>query len=423
MDSQQHPRFLRRPSADSLCRGSVFMMTLVFTGVLALLAVTFGSTVSVQMQLARDDVKSVSAELMAQSGMEYARVQLLRSPAWNGTDPSGILVDDVGGFAVERINPESSWEEPTYVETEISGFRGEGLFVVNAEFYVVPGDLVRTSALASLGGELDVKQSTILGDITVADQLGVIYDWIPTANGGAGGWVLGGPDSLGSIDFTNSTLSGTLRKYTNTVYIDAEQEVVVDGPIYMPQWNLDSYLTPGPDRVIYNNPGTLEDLTLEETAVVILDPGASLTLDDCSFRGGMVIYVEPTYDLRSGPRNEVTLKHSNLFGGGAQGIHPSIGLIAPAAQFRYNSGQEQSFYGLCYWNASDHVNSGQLFQVDGQLIIVNDGFQVMHATLIWNENVVRDPPPGIEYQGDMPSVDITEAYEQYEEIEIPDTGY
>ncbi len=391
-------------------KGSILLITLLITGVVAVLALTMGSSVRNQLILVRDNTAGLHAELAAQSGLEFARRKLLKDPTWSGTNGIPVEFGGTSSFTVERQPGDSSWTHPTQVTLLVKGVMGDAEVRLGTTIAVDPGDPVRTRALASLGGEVDFRQSQVNGSMFITDSLGVVFDYIPGT-----GWVPGGASALGNFRFIEDGVQDNLLKYdADTQYFsDGTPEVVVKDPVYMPAWDLDEYLVPGPDRVIFDNPGDLQGVTMDRTAVFVLDPGTDLTLDNVDLRGGAVVYTEHSWDLRGTPRNQIILKHDVTIGGGSDGVHPNLGLIGPAAQVTTRSGLGQVFTGFSFLHSIDAQQVNK-FEMTGQLLVVNQIHKLKHATLNYKESVALNPPPGTSFHSGMPSVDVLEVNEEYD---------
>ena len=66
--------------------GSVLLMVLLVTGLIATMALSFANSMATQIQLARDHAATLHADLAAQSGLEYAQRRLFLDPLWQGTN-------------------------------------------------------------------------------------------------------------------------------------------------------------------------------------------------------------------------------------------------------------------------------------------------------------------------------------------------
>jgi len=373
-------------------RGGVLLLALVLSSALAVLATSFDLTVRAQVDVARSNRTSLGAELAAHSGLEYAMRRIALDPNWEGSGddpiPSGY-----GAFFVERQSNDPL--HPELVILIVEGTLGDSRYRVAADVDISTLDPMRTSALATLGGLAKVHGSDIEGDLLVVDEIGHIWDWDNTLNGGAGGWKPGGPDEIDQFQYSGTEVTGTLYKYTDEVYGDGV-EVEISQDVYMPSWNLDPYLIPASDRVIFDRPKNLKNLDLEETVVVILDPGEMLTIQNCNLRGGLVVWCESDYDLRSGPRNAVNLMSHNTIGGGDQGAHPHIGLLGPAVDFRGQGGQGKEIRGFTFVNelfTSVHMD------MIGMTVVVNDLKNLNGAELVFDPAVADDLPGGIAFGG------------------------
>ncbi|MFQ5749960.1 MAG: hypothetical protein ACE5H3_10960 [Planctomycetota bacterium] len=399
-----------RRGKKGLEEGSILLVTLLITGIIAFLSLTMGSSVRNQLNLIRDNTAGLHAELAAQSGLEFARRKLLKDPTWPGTDGVPVGFGGTSSFTVERRPGDSSWTHPTKVGLLVKGMMGDAEVRLGTTIAVDPGDPVRTKALASLGGEVDFRQSQVNGSMFITDSLGVVFDYIPGT-----GWVQGGASTLGNFRFIEDGIQDNLLKYdATTQYLsDGTPELVVKDPVYMPAWDLDEYLVPGPDRVIFDNPGNLQGVTMDRTAVFVLDPGADLTLDNVNLLGGAVVYTEHSWDLRGNPRNQIFLKHEVIIGGGSEGVDPNLALMAPAAQVTTRSGLGQVFTGFSFLHSIDAQQVNK-FEMTGQLLVVNQIHKLKHAILTYKESVALSPPPGASFHRGMPSVDVLEVTEEYD---------
>ena len=81
--------------SDSSARGSVLLLTLVVTGLIAMVSLSFGAPVDARVEVAREEAASLRTELAAQSALEWARRQLALDPQWKGTDGSILLDEDL----------------------------------------------------------------------------------------------------------------------------------------------------------------------------------------------------------------------------------------------------------------------------------------------------------------------------------------
>ncbi len=407
------------PPAPAGCqeRGSVLLLTLVLTSMLALLATTFTASARNQMQLARDATAALRAELAAQSGLEYTRMQLTLDPTWEGTAGETLMLDGETGFSVERLDVPNP-NDPVVGSLRITGTEGPSLYRILAEIEITPGDELRTKALGSLGAELHLNDGDVDGNMVIPDDANVVMDWDPTAGNGVGAWIFGGSGKAKNFEFSNANVYGKLYKYTEANYLNPGKEVITRKILKMPKWNLDHFLQPGPSRTHFDRISVLADMIIEDTVVVTLDPGATLVLDDVQLKGGLVVYVESTWDLRQGYRNEIIFRDQVIIGNGNKGDHPKLGLVAPACKVSsVAGGLGQELYGFHFVNEMDTYS---MLKVVGQLIVVNDLLNFDHVDVDYDPEVSDDPPDGFEYGGPLPGVDVLLIRESYDAYEIPD---
>ena len=254
-------------------------------------------------------------------------------------------------------------------------------------------------ALVFLGDQIDLLDSTIFGDLLITDAVGVVDDWAFDAEG-VGYHGPGGPYGPFDIAFDGTAIIGDLYKYTDQVYFAGMDEHRISARIQMPEYDLDEYLVPGPDRIIYYYENNMRNVSHEETAVFVLHPGHTLSLDGCNFPGGVVIYVDKEYDPRDPDINKVLLKHHTTIGGGSGGINPYIGLIAPGAEVQFThlgcawSDDHNDIYGFNLWNKVHMIREGQLL---GQLVIINEIKHFRDTVLLFDAEVAANIPSGITF--------------------------
>jgi len=397
-------------------RGSILLITLLVTGIVAVLSLTMGTSIRDQLQLARDGSAALHSELAAQSGLEFARRQLLKNPVWTGTAPEGLQFGGASTFAVTRLEGDLSYTHATDAVLAVEGRMGSALTRIEATIHVNPGDPVRTKALASLGGKLNMEDGSVQGDLLITDSLGVVNDYIPGT-----GWVPGGAGTMDEFEFEEVAMSGNLLKYDSQreYFESGVPEITISDSVNMPAWDLEDYLDPGPDRVIFQGVEELKDVTLDETAVFVLAPGADLKLENVSLKGGVVVYTEGSWNLRGAPRNRVVLSHQVDIGGGQDGIHPSIGLIAPASEILTENSLPKSILGFSFWHSA-HASDATDLKLTGQIVVVNEIDDLEHATIVYDPKVAKNPPLGIQYFGSMPAINVTKVRESYDDFEFPD---
>ncbi|MBC8327584.1 MAG: hypothetical protein H8E31_02445 [Planctomycetes bacterium] len=388
----------------------VLLLVLVLATLVAGLATTFSSSAQLQLQVARDLRDSSGAELLAHSGLEFAQRHLFLDPRWTG-NPDGIPVFIGSGlFVVTRSDLPGEDSGFELAALEIEGLSGVGRYRLGAEVEVATSDLLRNKAIAALGGEAVLHHCNVYGDMAFSDVEGGVYDWVPDGLGG-GDWALASGVVLGDFAFSSTEVTGTLFKHGIVPYLPGGRELTTGMPLMMPSWDLAPYLQADPKVVVYDHVTSLSGVVVEETAVFLLDPGQELVLDDVELRGGAIIFVENDYDLRGGARNRVVLKHVNSIGGGAGGVHPNIGLVAPASVISDETGLVNTFTGLSFWHTMDNVNR---VEFHGQLLVVN-GAVLNNADLYFDPEVAANPPLGMSYAGPQPGARLISVRELFEE--------
>ncbi|MBC8330092.1 MAG: hypothetical protein H8E31_15240, partial [Planctomycetes bacterium] len=280
-------------------RGSVLLLTLLMTGLISMLAMSFTSSARLQLSVGGDLRNEVHADLAVQSGLEFAQRQLLLDPDWAGTGADGVTLPRGGHFTVSAAR---SGEEHL-LSVDAGGPAGSGAARVAATLRVDGGNSTADKALVFMGRELSMENVHINGDFILADKLGVVMDWKHNAEGGT--WVPGGPATIEPFTLSWMTLNDTLIKYTDTVYVNGAQEQKISAKVYMPSWDLNDYLGSAPGRIVLNTGGLYENQNFQDTVVFHLAPGEQLTLRKCRFLGGIVVYCERTADLRAPARNQV----------------------------------------------------------------------------------------------------------------------
>lgn len=394
--------------------GSVLLLTLFLAGALSLLASSFTYSTRTGVERSRVETLELYAEMAAHSALQYTLRQLNTDKNWPGTEGRAIELDEDSYFQVDR-EPDPGTGNVVYT---LTGAHGAAQKLLEVTIRPQQADPLREQALAMLGGAADLMQVDIDGNLLVADQPGWVYDYIPDPADPEGGeWVEGGPDEIEYMNFDHTLITGQLNKYDPDTTYTENYERTLTVPVAAPAWHLDQFLEPGPDRQIFHNVTDMSNVTLDETAVFVLDPGVQLTLRDVNFYGGAVVYVEPTYDTRSGPRNEVYLKKHNVFGGGDEGVHPNIGLVAPASTMRSpgTNGHPPELNGLVYVNEVDVAMGGV---VNGQFIVLNKVWQLHHFVINYDEYVANNPPAGVRYATSSHPMQILQIREMYEGIEV-----
>jgi hypothetical protein len=162
----------RRPSRQS---GSVLLLTLMTTAVMAMLALSFAATMKGNIQVTRDQNASLHSNLAAQSGLEYALHHLLIDPEWPGT-AADVGFGEGSAFRVERLEGPSSRIVATEIALSIEGVGPASLTRLHATLLVTPGDPLLDKAVSILGGASGTNL-VIGGDYLMRDADGHLWDF------------------------------------------------------------------------------------------------------------------------------------------------------------------------------------------------------------------------------------------------------
>ncbi|MGB0953360.1 MAG: hypothetical protein ACPG31_09040 [Planctomycetota bacterium] len=363
-------RLLHTQSPHPRQRGTVLLLVILVTGLLATLTASYSGTLEDQMDLQRDEASALRAEFAAESGLEYAQRRLLLDSSWTGTDADGItLGDGMTNFVIAASEDENHVSGDNVHVLEVEGEYGESRAQLGSAVQVFPGESGTSEiALIFLGGDFKQRHGMVYGDVVVTDRANKVDDWVFNEEG-VGSYQAGGANFDGNTQFVCTGVEGTLYKYRDDVgdYQWLGDEVVMTENTKAPTWDLEDYLTPGPGKVIFDGVTSMNYEYYDETVVFILEEGQTLKLKGCTFAGGLVVYCPQDYDLRSGYRNLVVLKENTCIGGGDGGFEPNIGLIGPGVKVKNDS------YGtwMCGFHFVNEVGRFRYSDIIGQLVILN----------------------------------------------------
>ncbi|MHC4823015.1 MAG: hypothetical protein ACYTEP_03250 [Planctomycetota bacterium] len=380
-------------------RGTVLLLVIIVTSLLAAVSLSSLQQVESLTDGARDTSSTLKNEFLAESAVAYARTMLAQDLGWDGTD--GVPVELAEGLSFEIQASETNPGSGDGIYTIIgSGETEDGLAELQADVSVDAGVVPDADlALVFLGDQIDILDSWIFGDLLITDAVGVVDDWAFDSEG-VGYHSPGGPYGPFDIGISNTAIVGDLYKYTDNVYFAGNDENKISARIQMPEYDLDEYLVPGPDRIIYYYENNMKDVSHEETAVFVLHPGHTLSLDGCNFPGGVIIYVDKEFDPRSPDINKVLLKHHTSIGGGTGGVSPYIGLIAPGAEIQFThpgcawAEDHNDIYGFNLWNKVHMIKQAQLL---GQLVVINEIKYFRDTVLLFDPSVAENIPSGITF--------------------------
>lgn len=108
------PRFTRQDE------GSVLILVLLITSLLATAAWSFSDSVDAMVENSRDEGGALRAALAAEAGMEYAQRRLTLEPTWTGTGEDGVLMADGTAYFIVEAYTVPYWgeEDPGHPEGE-----------------------------------------------------------------------------------------------------------------------------------------------------------------------------------------------------------------------------------------------------------------------------------------------------------------
>jgi len=393
-------------------QGSVLMLVLLFTSLLATLAASYGTTVEDAIDVQRDEARILRAEFAAESGVEYARRQLLLDKNWTGTDLAGLtLPDGETRFIVSAGQVGDLGGGTTLHGLEVQGIYDDSHAKLGGQMSVTPGTSNDSElAMIFLGENFKQTHGMVYGDVLLTDRANKVDDWVFNAQG-VGNYQAGGASVDGATTFICTGIDGTTYKYRDDLpdYQWLGPEVVITENTKAPTWDLDDYLTPGPGKVIFDHVTNVTGEYYEETAVFILDPGQKLVLKGCNFAGGVVVYCPTDYDLRQGYRNLIVLKDQTCIGGGEQGAEPNLGLVAPGGKVK------NDFNGtwMCGFHFVNEVGSLKYATILGQLVVLNQVQNLKESEVYYYEPAALQGPASVNFGTSSGKVDITSLFENF----------
>lgn len=387
-------------------RGSILILTLIFCVFVSHLALSAGSSTESQISIAKQNKFGVRAELSAQSGLDYAVNRLIDNPYWEGTGGQFIQLGPEQSFSISVSFVEDDALAGTKAVIRSTGRSSTGEQTLRMEAVVGTGSSYGDAAGVFLSAEIEMTKGKLNGDILIPDIVGAIEDYIVDAEGNAS-WQ-SNTDELGELSVSTTNALKTVRQFTETNHFKGNSSIEVESsPYRMPAWDLDGYTEPSSSRMILNGVTNLDGLNTSQTVVVILDEGETLTINNCTLHGGIVVWAPSDYNLRDGARNTVEVISSNV----GTGSDPHIGLMAPAARVG-GSGGGLNFHGLCFWNSIDDLDGAH---ITGALIVINEIVACNQLNLNGHPQTLANMPDGISFQGEGEGIDFLVAGEDYEE--------
>lgn len=388
-------------------RGAVLILAILFTATLSALAYSSFSAVEANFAIARQDADSLRANLAAQSGIEYGKFRLAMDSDWEGTSGIEYAANTVFTCTAGAIPGGTAGS----VELDVTGESGDGYRKLSSRMTPKGGSWEGDIALALLGGDDDITGAYVCGDILVTDAMNSVFDWQYDAEQ-VGSYALQGPDSIEGTALHCSWVNGTVYKFTNHDYVGLPaDEVVLETPHMMPQWDLDVYLeenvTNPNDYHFYYNTNKIQYKTFYKPVVVINPPGKNIFIKNSRLYGGLIVWSPKDYDLRQGPRQTLMVKDSVI---GSPCIGTRIGAIAPASEFHQistNSGSSNRYSTVIEgFSMINTVKDMRNAYHDGMLYVVNHVKRIRSADFYYNEFVYENLPDGISLKNSMSGYSI-----------------
>jgi len=403
---------LPSPHIHGKQRGTVLLLVILITGLIATVTASFSGSVDDRMDVQRDESAALRAEFAAESGLEYAQRRLLLDSSWSGTGPNGLTLSDGKTYFMisAAADPGSAYGANVHV-LEVEGEYDESKAQLGGAVQVHAGEAGDSElALIFLGEDFKQTHGMIYGDALVTDKANMVNDWVFDAEGN-GSYQAGGAAADGDTKFICTGIDGTLYKYDP----DAEdyqwlgQEVVITDNSQAPSWDLDDWIEPGEGKVIFDGVTSMSWEYYDETAIFILDEGETLTLRGCTFAGGLVVYCPKDYDLRQGYRNLIKLKQDTCIGGGDGGVEPNIGLIAPGGKIK-NDGNGTW---MCGFHFVNEVGNMKFSDIIGQLVILNDCQNLNSCEITYYAPAAEGRPSVINFGSVGGYTDVLEVFEDF----------
>jgi len=388
------------------------MLVILFTSLLATVAASYGGTVEDAMDVQRDEARILHAELAAESGVEFARRQLRINKEWSGTGANGLTMPDgISRFVVIAGQTGDVVDGTSLHGVEVTGLYDDSQANLGGQMAVTAGaSLDSELALIFLGENFKQSHGMVYGDVLLTDRANKVDDFVFDEYG-VGSYQPGGADADGTTQFICTGVDGTVYKYRDDLgdYQWLGDEVVITENTRAPSWDLDEFLVPGPNKVIFDDVTMMTNEYFEETVVFDLEPGEKLILKGCTFAGGLVVHCPKDYDLRQGYRNVVQLKNSTCIGGGDGGVEPEIGLIAPGGLVK-NDGNGTW---MCGFHFVNEVGNFKFSTIIGQMVILNRVQNLKDCEVIYYEPAALQGPTSVNFGSTSSTVKIRSLFEDF----------
>ena len=405
------------PASNTTSQGSVLLLTLVVTGLIAMVSLSFGATVESRVDVAREEAAALRTELAAQSALEWTRRQLALNPEWAGTSDDLLLNEELRlYFKINRLEGESSAWEQTEVDFDLEGFEDRAKSRLTANLSVDPGDPLRSAALSVLGGNFRGRNLAMDGDLLVLDKPGLLWHPLRSdatspqsechfqrirlpdgskANGRP--WIAAPPMPTPVVEMSRLDINGCALRSAETTFL-RPQERRITQPVHSPAWDLDVWRNPRLDAQIFEGLNILRNTTLRRTAVFVLEPGKDLVLENVELLGGAVIWGTSDHDPHGPARNRVILRGKNIIGG----LESGPALLAPCAEIR-TSGGRHHLEGVSLWHSASQLRR---LNSKGLCIVLGGIEEARDCSFTWSEDVAANEPEGLSFFGGLPEIDV-----------------
>ncbi len=366
-------------------RGSVFLLCLFVALAMFLAASSFAMAALNRVEISRDDNASLQADFLAESAAAYAMRQLMLDEDWQGVGPPGVQMPGAGSFEVQLLGSGDNGG----VVARMTGRGGGSMVVLEGEIEVDdggPSDIVRACGLITYGGSVDTNNLKITGGgALLVDDDNKVLDYDPATEN----WeqALLNPITLKA---NNVDVAGTLYTYGSPMpAVKAGARATLTDAVRTPAINLDSFLVPNAKTTIMTKT-TLKNINTTKTVVLKVPAGKHISITNCQFKGGLVVYSEGSYTARAAARNTIEWDKSTFGSATATGVMADIGILAPAAHVTHSHTQT-SGHGLFYLKSADHFNA---IKITGGAVLMLDAIAQMNNVdiaydpTIWNDQLL-----------------------------------
>lgn len=388
------------------------MLVLLFTSLLATVAASYGSSLEDALNVQRDEARILHAEFAAESGVEFSRRQLRINKNWAGTGPNGLtLPDGTSRFIVTAGQTGDLDEGTTLHGLEVTGLYDDSQAQLGGQMAITAGASMDSElALIFLGKNFKQTHGMVYGDVLLTDRANKVDDFV-FDEFGVGSYQAGGADEDGTTQFVCTGVDGTVYKYRDDLgdYQWLGDEVVITENTRAPSWDLDEFLVPGPNKIIFDDVLVMNGEYFEETVVFDLEPGEKLILKGCTFAGGLVVHCPKDYDLRQGYRNIIQLKNSTCIGGGDGGVEPEIGLIAPGGMVK----NDNNGTWMCGFHFVNEIGSLKYATILGQMVVLNRVQNLKESEVIYYEPAALEGPTSVNFGSTSSTVKIRTLFENF----------